>query len=218
MTKVIISQLRVLPCFADVYRHPLTVCEKFGPAMIAVDLTCILVHWNRRADGETRGYVDASRQCDEVRVEITAITGTSIARINGVAAAPTSTRFIIPHTADDVIVKRFRPLKIIGLSGCRFLGKGLKCFVYWYQFLRAKIARGICIPSCIGGFFFAHHLVSQLDRLATVLRLRIDHADVIAVIAVLNLIPFHRDVQRFHIYRLKSICLRKGYPDSSATR
>jgi hypothetical protein len=43
MTKIIISQLRVLPRFTDVYRHPLTVREKFGPAMIALDLALILV-------------------------------------------------------------------------------------------------------------------------------------------------------------------------------
>ena len=61
MTKIIISQLRVLPRFTDIHRHPLTVREKFGPAMIALDLALILVGWNGRADGETRGYVDASR-------------------------------------------------------------------------------------------------------------------------------------------------------------
>ncbi len=91
MTKIIISQLRVLPRFTDIHRNPLTVCEKFGPAMVALDLALILVGWNGRADGETRGYVDASRQSDEVRVEITTIAGASIARIDGVSAAPTST-------------------------------------------------------------------------------------------------------------------------------
>ena len=70
MTKIIISQLRVLPRFTDIYRHPLIVREKFGPAMVAFDLALILVGWNGRADGETRGYVDASRQSDEIGVEI----------------------------------------------------------------------------------------------------------------------------------------------------
>jgi hypothetical protein len=46
--------------------------------------------------------------------------------------------------------------------------------------------------------------------------LRIDHANVIAVIAVLNLIPFHRDVQFFDTYGLKSICLCERYPDASS--
>ena len=114
-----------------------------------------------------------------------------------------------------MIVQRFRPLEVIGFSGCRFLGKRLKRFVYRHQFFRPKIPRGVCIACRIGGFFLAHHLVSQLDRFATVLRLRIDHANVIAVIAVLNLVPFHRDVQLFHTYGLKSICLRERYPDAS---
>src|SRR5881392_3502848 len=129
MTKIIISQLWVLPRFTDVYRHPLAVRKKFGPAMITLDLALILVGWNGRADGKTRGYVDASRQSDEIRVEITTIAGTNIARIDGVSAALAITGFIISQAADDVIVRLFRPFKIIGFSGCRFLGKSLKGFV-----------------------------------------------------------------------------------------
>src|SRR4029450_10178704 len=121
MTKIILSELWVLPRFADVYRHPLTVGKKFGPAMISLDLALILVRWNGRADGETRRDVDASRQSDEVRVKITTIAGADIARIDGVATAPTSTRFIVTHAADDVIVQRFRPLKIIVFSRYSFL-------------------------------------------------------------------------------------------------
>src|SRR4029077_17141263 len=59
MTKIIIRQLRVLPRFTNIHRNPLTVREKFGPAMVALDLALLLVGWNSRADGETRGYVDA---------------------------------------------------------------------------------------------------------------------------------------------------------------
>src|SRR6476620_8571023 len=183
--------------------------------MVALDLALILVGWNGRADGETRRYVYASRQSDEVRVEITTIAGASIARIDGVSAAPTITCFIIPHAADDVIVQRFRPLEVIGFSGYGFLGECLKRFVYRHQFFRPKIPRGICLACRIGDFFLAHDLISQLDRFAPVLRLRIDHANVIAVIAVLNLVPFHRDIQLFHSYGLESVCLRERYPDAS---
>src|SRR6266511_4620476 len=91
MTKIIIRQLRVLPCFTDIHRHPLAICKKFSPAMVALDSALILVGWNGCADGETRGYVDASRQSDEVRVEITTIAGVDVARINGVSSAPTIT-------------------------------------------------------------------------------------------------------------------------------
>src|SRR5947209_4546247 len=45
MTKIIISELWVLPRFTDVYRHPLTVREKFSPAMVALDCALILVGW-----------------------------------------------------------------------------------------------------------------------------------------------------------------------------
>src|SRR5947207_8353084 len=109
MTKVVISQLWIFPSFANINRYPLTIREKIGPAMIALDLTLILVGWNGRADGETRGNVDDSRQGDEIRVEITAIAGAGIARIDGVSAAPPIPSFVIPHAADDVIVQRFRP-------------------------------------------------------------------------------------------------------------
>src|SRR5215831_19412619 len=49
VTEIVIGQLRVLPRFTDVYRNPLTVSEKFGPAMIALDLALVLVRWNCRA-------------------------------------------------------------------------------------------------------------------------------------------------------------------------
>src|SRR6188472_1581049 len=91
MAKIIIGQLRVFPRFTDIHRNPLIVREKFGPAMVALDLALLLVGWNGRADGETRGYIDASRQCDEVRVEITAIAGVSVARVDRVSTAPTIT-------------------------------------------------------------------------------------------------------------------------------
>src|SRR5262249_54529406 len=183
----------------------------------ALDLTFILVGWDGRANGETRGYVDASRQSDEIRVEIAAVTGVRITRVDGVPAAPTSTRFIISHAADDVIVQRLRPLEIIALSACRFLGKRLKSFVYRHQFFGPKIPRGVCIACWISGFFLPDHLVSQLDCFATVLRLRVDDANVIAVIAVLNLIPLHRDVQFFRAYGLKRIRFCERYPDTSGT-
>src|SRR5215831_7215773 len=89
MTKIVLSELWILPRFTDVYRHPLPVREKFGPAMITLDLALVLVGWNSRADGETRRDVDASRQSDEIRVEITTIARADIARIDGVSAAPT---------------------------------------------------------------------------------------------------------------------------------
>ena len=61
MTKVVIGKFGVLPRFTNIHRHPFTICEEFSPAMVAVDFPFILVGWNGRANGETRGYVDASR-------------------------------------------------------------------------------------------------------------------------------------------------------------
>jgi len=57
MTEIVISEFWVLPRFTDVYWYPTIVCEKFGPAMIALDLALILVSWNGRTDGETRGML-----------------------------------------------------------------------------------------------------------------------------------------------------------------
>src|SRR5262249_38672219 len=90
MTKIIISELWILPRFTDVYRDPLTVCEKFGPAVVAVDFAFILVGWNGRTNSETRGYVEASRQSDEIGMKIAAISGARVACVHGVSAAPTS--------------------------------------------------------------------------------------------------------------------------------
>src|ERR1043166_4727233 len=104
VTEIIVGQLRVFPRFADVHRNPLTVGEKFGPAMVTLDLAFILVGWNGRADGETRRYVDASRQSNEVCVKIRAVSGASITRVDPAPAPPTVTRFIVAHAADDVIV------------------------------------------------------------------------------------------------------------------
>src|SRR4029078_5092618 len=52
MTKIIICELRILPCFADIHRNPLIVREEFGPAMVALDLALLFVRWNGRADSE----------------------------------------------------------------------------------------------------------------------------------------------------------------------
>src|SRR6266496_2243989 len=62
MTEVVIGQLRIFPRFADVHRHPTSVGEKFGPAMVAVDRALVLIGWNRSANSETRWYANAARQ------------------------------------------------------------------------------------------------------------------------------------------------------------
>src|SRR6266567_4224668 len=88
MAEVVISQLWVFPSFADVHRHPAPIGKKFGPTMVAVDRSFILVGGNCRADRKAGGYAYASRQSDEVGMEITAVPGSRVAGVEGVTAAP----------------------------------------------------------------------------------------------------------------------------------
>jgi hypothetical protein len=61
VTEVVIDQLWIFPSFADIYRDPASIGEKFGPAMVAVDCALAFVRGNGRADRETRWYADAAR-------------------------------------------------------------------------------------------------------------------------------------------------------------
>ena len=88
MAEIVVCQLWILPCLADIHRHPASICEKFGPAMIAVDRPLVLVRGNSRAYGKTSWYPDAARQSNKISVKIAAVAGARIARIHRVAAAP----------------------------------------------------------------------------------------------------------------------------------
>src|SRR5439155_8610070 len=57
--------------------------------------------------------------------------------------------------------------------------------------------------------------ISQLDRLAAIRRLRMEHADIIAIVPVLNLFPFHWDIELFLGDSLKGIGLGQRHPDAS---
>src|SRR6266487_385684 len=88
MTEVVVGQLRVLPCFTNIHGHPASISEKFGPAMVALNRALVLVGRNCSADRKTRRYADAARQRNEISVEIAAVSGSRVAGVNGVAAAP----------------------------------------------------------------------------------------------------------------------------------
>src|SRR5947207_9994845 len=118
MAKIIISELRIFPCFADIHRYPASVGQEFCPAMISLDGAFVLVGWDGSADGETRRDTDAARQSNEVGVEIRAVTGAHITGVLGVAAAPASSRFVVAHPTGDVVVERLGRLAIAGLSDC----------------------------------------------------------------------------------------------------
>src|SRR5437899_9202691 len=100
MPEVVISQLWILPRFADIHRYPASVCQKFRPAMIALDRALVLIGRNCRANGKARGYSDAARESNEVGVKIGAIAGAHITSVHRVATAPTSSRFVVPHSSD----------------------------------------------------------------------------------------------------------------------
>src|SRR5207248_9362179 len=88
VAEVVIGQLWIFPRFADIHRHPTSVCEKFCPAMIAVDRALVLIGWNRSANRETRWYANAARQRNEVGMKIRTVASACVAGVERVAAAP----------------------------------------------------------------------------------------------------------------------------------
>src|SRR6266566_3689793 len=88
VAEVVVGQLWIFPRFTDIHRHPASICEKFSPAMITLDRPLVFIGRNRRAYGKTSGDTDAARQSDEISVKIAAITGSGVACVHGVAAAP----------------------------------------------------------------------------------------------------------------------------------
>ncbi len=56
--------------------------------------------------------------------------------------------------------------------------------------------------------------IADLDGFVAVLRARIKHANIVAIISVLYFFPFYRDVQFFFSYGLKRIGFRQRYPNA----
>src|SRR5205807_2977558 len=90
MPEIVIRQLWILPCFADINGNPATICQELSPAMVAVDRALVFVSGNSSADGKARRDADAARQCNEIGMEISAVAGVHIAGIHGVTTAPAS--------------------------------------------------------------------------------------------------------------------------------
>src|SRR5207244_13522378 len=139
--EVVISQLRILPSFADIHRNPATICQEFSPAMVAVDRALVLVGWNGCANREPSGYADAARESNEVGVKIGAIAGARVAGVQGIATAPASSRFVVAHPADHVAIDRFRAVEIVSFSRCCFLIKCLESFIKLSQFFLMQETR-----------------------------------------------------------------------------
>src|SRR5437870_12804329 len=116
-----------------------------------------------------------------------------------------------------MIVERFCSIEIILLIRHRFLRERSERLVDWYELFRAQVPRSICAACRIGCFFLSFDTVSQLDRFAAVCRLRMQHADIVGVIAVLHFFPFHWDVQLLLGDRLKAVGLCQRYPDAGLT-
>ena len=107
------------------------------------------------------------------------------------------------------MLKSVPAIEIIGFSCHSLLGKCFELFIDRNQFFRTQITRGFRIICAIGGFFLAHDPISHLDGLAAVLRFERKHANVVSIIAVLNLVPFDGRVQFFDGHVLKNIGLRE---------
>src|SRR6266404_93118 len=215
MAKVIIGELRISPRFTDIHRHPPSIRQKFSPAMVAVDRAFLFVSGNGRANGETSGYADAACQSNEISVKIGAIAGARVTCVHGVATAPASSRFVVAHPPHHVVIDRLGAVDIVSFSRCRFLSKCLEGRVNRYQFFRAQVTASFGTACSISSFFLAHDVVSNLDCFAAVSWLGMEDTNVIAVIPILNLFPFHWDIQLFNSHALKSVSLRQRNPDAS---
>src|SRR6266567_6651960 len=113
-----------------------------------------------------------------------------------------------------MIIKRFRPFEIVVFPCSRFLSEPPEGFINRHQLLRAQVTRSFRTACSVGGLLLTNHAVSHLDGFTAVRRLRIEHANIIAVIAVLYFFPFHWDVQFVLGHSLKGVGLRQRYPDA----
>src|SRR6266545_4981559 len=113
-----------------------------------------------------------------------------------------------------MIVERFRALEIVGFSRRSFLSERSESLVNRHQRFRAQVTLSFSTACGVGCFLLASHAVSNLDSFAAVSRLRINHTDIVGIIPVLNLFPFHWDVQLFFDHSLKGISLGQRYPDA----
>ncbi len=112
-----------------------------------------------------------------------------------------------------MIIECFRAVEIIFFSGGRLFGQRLECLVRRDQLLRPQKTRRIVALCEVSAFLFAHHEVAQLDSLTAICRLRMQHTDVVAVIAVLHFFPFDRDTDFLLRDGLKRIGLGQWNPE-----
>src|SRR5438128_3672754 len=113
-----------------------------------------------------------------------------------------------------MIIKRLRALEIIGFSSLRFLSLRPKGFVNRYELFRSQVTRNFGTVCGVCSLLLTNHAISHFDGLAAIRRLRIEHANIIAIITVLHFFPFHWDVQFFLGHGLKGIGLCQRYPDT----
>ena len=103
MAEIIIAQLRMLPRFRCVHRNPLAAGVKFRPAMITRDFARARCA-ERKANRKARRDSPRARERDEQRMEVGAVALFDVARIDGVAAAPSIPALVIRHVRDYVVV------------------------------------------------------------------------------------------------------------------
>src|SRR4029453_11260225 len=117
VTEIIVGQLWMLPCFADIDRNPAPIGEEFRPTMVAFDCAFAFVRGDCCADCETGRNPDRARQGNKVSMEVGAITGPRVAGKHRVAASPAGAGFVVAHPSEHVIEQRFGALDLIGFSG-----------------------------------------------------------------------------------------------------
>jgi len=101
------APLRMLEGLGGVDRNPADFGKpELDPAVIAVDRSFAAIHGNRKAHLKTRGNSFCSRQRDEERVKVGAVSVALAARPERVAVSPTGPDLLVLDVVDDPVVDR----------------------------------------------------------------------------------------------------------------
>src|SRR5438067_12334393 len=91
MPEIVIRQLWIFPCFADINGNPPTICQEFGPTMIAIDRAFVFFSRNGCTDRKAGRDADAARQCNKIGMKIRAVTRLRVTCVHSVTATPAGT-------------------------------------------------------------------------------------------------------------------------------
>src|SRR5690242_18503595 len=150
-------------------------------------------------------------------MEIGAITAPPVAGKHRVTASPASAGFVVAHSSEHMIVKRFGTLHLVGFSGDSLPRNCFESLVERHQLFWAEITLRVRFIREISSLLFSHYPIAQLDDLAAVLRSRIKHTNIVAIVAIMHFLPFHWDAEFIDADGLKSVRPCKRHPKMRLT-